>query len=107
MKKLKESWCPEGIRKGLTSYHLKNVLFWECEDHPRDNEWLEEDMTTRLSSMCDRLRTCIRDENLPQYFHPGVNLLSTKNKDVLYQARRHIEQFLRDLVSYLNNHFES
>ncbi|XP_063447832.1 protein mab-21-like 3 [Mytilus trossulus] len=22
MKKLKESWCPEGIRKGLTSYHL-------------------------------------------------------------------------------------
>lgn len=38
MKKLRELfWCPDhDDRDGLTSYHLKNLLFLECEKLPKD-----------------------------------------------------------------------
>ena len=52
MKKLKESWCPKGMKQELTSYHLKNILFWECENHPYDYDWQHDQLTTRISSMC-------------------------------------------------------
>lgn len=105
MKKLKESWCPEGMKQDLTSYHLKNILFWECEDHPHDYEWSDNNLATRLSSMCNRLLKCIREENVPQYFHPRVNLFSTKDIDVLNQVAKNIQRFLRDPVGYLQRHY--
>ncbi|CAC5397072.1 unnamed protein product [Mytilus coruscus] len=105
IKKLKESWCPKGMKHYLTSYHLKNIMFWECEDHPHDYEWSDDNLATRLRSMCDRLFKCIREENVPQYFHPRVNLFSTKDIDVLNQVTRNIERILWDPVSYMQRHF--
>lgn len=105
MKKQKEAWCPNGMKQELTSYHLLNILFWECEDHPHDSEWSEDRVATRLISMCKRLLKCIRGKKLPQYFQPRVDLFLLKDFDVLNQVARKIETFLSDPVSYLHTHF--
>ncbi|CAG2185164.1 unnamed protein product [Mytilus edulis] len=52
MKKLREMWCPKGTKQELTSYHLKNILFWECENHPYDSEWTNDKLSVRVESMC-------------------------------------------------------
>ncbi|CAG2185163.1 unnamed protein product [Mytilus edulis] len=105
MKKLKEKWCPKSMKQELTSYHLLNILFWECERYPQDSEWSEDHVDTKLISMSERLLECIRKNNLPQYFHPRVNLFSTKKIDVLNQVAKNIQQFLRKPVSYIQRYY--
>jgi hypothetical protein len=65
MKKLKESWCPKGMKQELTSYHLKSILFWECENHPYDHEWTHDQLATRIVSMCYLLVSYIQRGILP------------------------------------------
>ncbi|XP_033733572.1 protein mab-21-like 3 [Pecten maximus] len=102
MKRLKdEVWCPPGLKKVLTSYHLKNVLFWECEDHPFDAEWQQELLAKRVRAMTYRLLGYLQRGNLPLYFHTGVNLLSSKDKDVLQQVAKNIKSFVDQPEKYL------
>ena len=101
MKKLKESWCPKGMKQELTSYHLKNILFWECENHPDDYEWTDDQLATRIVSMCCRLVDNIKRGSLPSYFHTGVNLFASKDMDVLRQVERKILDFLQNPRKYL------
>ncbi|XP_052072249.1 protein mab-21-like 3 [Mytilus californianus] len=101
MKKLREKWCPKGYKQELTSYHLKNILFWECENHPYDAEWTNEQLSVRIESMCYLIIQHIQRGNLPLYFHTGVNLLENKDKDVLGQVVQNIFRFLKNPEHYL------
>ncbi|XP_071177923.1 protein mab-21-like 3 [Mytilus edulis] len=94
MKKLREMWCPKGTKQELASYHLKNILFWECENHPYDSEWDNDKLSERIGSMCYRIIEHIRCGNLPLYFHTGVNLLENKDRDILCQVVQNIQMFL-------------
>ncbi|XP_076106668.1 protein mab-21-like 3 [Mytilus galloprovincialis] len=102
MKKLREIWCPKGTKQEITSYHLKNVLFWECENHPFDAEWTNEQLSVRIKSMCYLLIGYIQRDNMPLYFHTGVNLLENKDRDVLSQVEQNIFRFLNNPEHYLN-----
>jgi hypothetical protein len=101
MKKLKESWCPKGKKQELTSYHLKNILFWECEYHPDDSEWTDDQLATRIVSMCSLLVVHIWNANLPLYFHTGVNLFASKDMDELRRVGCKILDFLQYPQKYL------
>ncbi|XP_060068409.1 protein mab-21-like 3 [Ylistrum balloti] len=103
MKRLKEDvWCPPDMKNELTSYHLKNVLFWECEDRPSETEWQQELLAERVTTMTYRLLGYLQRGNLPLYFHTGVNLLSSKDKDVLHQVATNIKSFLDHPQQYLS-----
>lgn len=102
MKKLKESWCPKGMKQELTSYHLKNILFWECENHPYDCDWQHDQLTTRIVSMCYLLVSYIQRGSLPLYFHTGVNLLASKDMEVLHRVELNILDFLQNPQDYLS-----
>jgi hypothetical protein len=101
MKKLKESWCPKGKKQELTSYHLKNILFWECEYHPHDSEWTDDKLAIRIVSMCSLLVDRILDGNLPLYFHIRVNLFASKDMDELRRVGCKIREFLQYPQKYL------
>ncbi|OWF38398.1 Protein mab-21-like 3 [Mizuhopecten yessoensis] len=90
------------LKSELTSYHLKNVLFWECEDHPFDTEWQQELLAARVKSMTYRLLAYIQRGNLPLYFHDGVNLFSNKDKAVLQKVVNNIKAFLEQPKPYLS-----
>lgn len=102
MKKLKESWCPKGMKQELTSYHLKNILFWECENHPYDCDWQHDQLTTRIVSMCYLLVSYIQRGSLPLYFHTGVNLFCSKDMEVLHRVELNILDFLQNPQDYLS-----
>lgn len=103
MKSLRENiWCRAEIKKGLTSYHLKNALFWECEDYPYDTEWQPELLETRVQSMTNRLLRYLQRGRLPLYFNDGVNLLSSKDPAVLKGVMDRIQAFLEQPETYLD-----
>ena len=101
MKKLKEKWCPKNLKQELTSFHLKNILFWECEKFPYDSQWNNDMLSTRIESMCYLLTQHIQREHLPLYFHTKVNLFESKDKDVLHQVEANILDFLQNPLKYL------
>jgi len=95
MKKLREDvWCPKGMKQELTSYHLKNALFWECEGCPSAIKWMPEMLSERVRSMTYRLLGYLQRQNLPLYFNTQVNLLETKDKVVLDAVAGRIAEFL-------------
>ena len=86
LKLLVKSTMDTGFPDIITSYCLKNVVFWICERNPKtmfDNGSL----LVLLESSLEFMRDCIRDEKLPMYLMPERNLLEGKihnrNKDEL------------------------
>lgn len=101
MKKLREVWCSKGTKQILTSYHLKNLYFWECKHHPNDSNWTKEQLSERVESMCKLLIKFIKLWKLPVYFNKGVNLLKNKNKKEFGKVKQKINMFLENPKHYL------
>lgn len=78
----------------LTSYCLKNVVFWLCETTPQEDfviECLLELLTKALNYILD----CVKEENLPMYLMPTRNLLEGKlNKE----NKEKLEELLSQLI---------
>ncbi|XP_063404360.1 protein mab-21-like 3 [Mytilus trossulus] len=98
MKGLREIlWCPfdeDENLKGLTSYHLKNILFLECERLPMDWQWERKLMGKRIIGMCEQLLKHLSEKNLPQYFDRSNNLFKNKDNGALDHAARMINWVL-------------
>ena len=58
----------------ICTYHLKNLLFWECEERCK-TFWKEENITFCIIKIMDRLEECLRKGHLPHYIMPNSNLL--------------------------------
>jgi len=101
MKKFRdEIWCREDEKKELTSYVLKNVLFWECEKYPNDQQWSQDKLNRRVTRMTESLLFFLENRCLPLYFNENVNLLETKNVKVLAKIARKINLFLENPTHY-------
>lgn len=92
-------WCPGEDAEnpdGLTSYHLKNILFLECERLPIDWQWESKLMGKRIIGMCERLLKHLREKNLPQYFNRSINLFKNKDHGALNRASRKLYKFINE-----------
>lgn len=69
----------------ISTYLLKNILFWECENRENDF-WREDNSAKCLLSMMDRLEECLRKGHLPHYIMPDSNILHDEDQDKLDQA---------------------
>lgn len=90
-------WCSGDEAKssdGLTSYHLKNILFLECERLPMDRHWTMDLLDKRIIDMCKQLLKHLSEHHLPQYFNRPMNLLENKVDKALDRAARKIDKFL-------------
>ncbi|XP_064609855.1 protein mab-21-like 3 [Liolophura sinensis] len=94
-----ECWCPNGIKQVLTSYHLKNLLFWACEQNPLDGDWTQDKLAERFLGMTRQLLAHLRQRNLPMYFYPKINLFKEKDAEYLDQVAERVEKFLYDPVA--------
>lgn len=101
MKKLRDIWCPKGRKQILTSYHLKNIYFCECENHPTDSDWTKEQLCVRVKSMCNLLIKRIQLWKLPVYFHTGIDLFKNKDKKEFDKVELKITDFLEKPKDYL------
>ncbi|EDO42726.1 predicted protein [Nematostella vectensis] len=71
----------------LTSYHLKTIVFYECERFPDPSDWDSSKLAERFKSAVLLLQYFIKKKYLPHYFIQNLNLFGTpKFNDQVFQS---------------------
>ncbi|KAI0227343.1 hypothetical protein LSAT2_022172, partial [Lamellibrachia satsuma] len=85
----------------LCSYHLKMLLFWQCEKIP-DIEWSSEaGLATMFLCLLDELVYCVATHCLPHYFIPENNLFEHVHSDFLADIARTVSCIRRNPLQYV------
>jgi len=82
----------------ISTYYLKNLLFWECETKEEDF-WKEENSAICLLFMLDRLKECLEAHHLPHYIMPQSNLLQYEDPASLNEAAVIVQDVRRAILS--------
>ncbi|XP_013417428.2 uncharacterized protein LOC106178685 isoform X1 [Lingula anatina] len=84
----------------LSSYHLKNVLFWLCEKIPRSH-WTEPNIYHLLITFLNEMLGCLVRGCLPHYFVPEGNLFARVPKAHLRQLARSVKKSRNNMIEVL------
>ena len=83
LKIIKEELIKQEIKEDtLTSYHFKTCMLYILENTPSEL-WVPENMVGCLIMCLRQIHLWIRDENIPNYFIPGENMLDRITKPEL------------------------
>ena len=94
LKMIKKFYFPEVI----STYYLKNLLFWECEKRGQVF-WREDNSGSCLLFMLDRLQECLESRHLPHYIMPQSNLLMYKDPSRLKEAAVQVAEVRCNILS--------
>ena len=94
LKMIKKFYFPEVI----STYYLKNLLFWECEKRG-EVFWREENSANCLLFMLDRLQECLESRHLPHYFMPQSNILTYEDPSRLEEATVQVAEVRCNILS--------
>ena len=93
LKVIKKFYFPDVI----STYYLKNLLFWECERKGEDF-WREDISASCLLFMLDRLQECLEAHHLPHYVMPQSNLLMYEDPAKLNDAAVVVGEVRRNIL---------
>ncbi|XP_039266091.1 putative nucleotidyltransferase MAB21L1 [Styela clava] len=85
--------------KSLNNYHMKTLVLYECEKHPREEEWIEVCIGDRLLGILIQFISCLQCRRFPHYFLPGVDLLAGSNPAILETAARTVWRLAREVIT--------
>ena len=94
LKMIKKFYFPDVV----STYYLKNVLFWECESKG-EVFWREDNSASCLLFMLDRLHECLEAHHLPHYIMPQSNLLMYEDPAKLNEAAVIVDEVRRNILS--------
>lgn len=102
IQEMKDSSSYLSVEKVPSSYHLKTIFLWKCEEKPL-KEWnnLLESVVDLLKNLVDHLRK----GNIPQYFIPENNLIDDIKQNVLGSVADGIMTAINDLPTILHHVF--
>uniref|UniRef100_H2YVY4 Uncharacterized protein n=1 Tax=Ciona savignyi TaxID=51511 RepID=H2YVY4_CIOSA len=83
----------------LTNYHMKTLLLYESEKHPRDEEWTNDAVGDRIQGTLLQLVSCLRCRRLPHFFLPGVDLFASYSPSSLDVAARQVWCLAREIIT--------
>ena len=83
----------------ISSYHLKTLLLYECEKHPRELEWDDTCLGDRLNGILLQLISCLQNRRCPHYFLPNVDLFKGKSTTAMDNAAKQVWRILRELLT--------
>lgn len=90
----------------LKSYHLKTILFYECEAKPQSQQWSTNCLGERFLGLLHRLENCLQQKSCPHYFIRDFNLFEPldcqKCLELAGRVRRIRSQPEQELVRLLN-----
>ena len=81
----------------ISTYHLKQLLFWECEKNDK-TFWKEENIVHCLLHMLDILIECLKKGHLPHYIIRGSNLLQNVDADLLREVGETVIDLRQNLL---------
>jgi len=94
LKMIKKYYFPDTI----STYYLKNLLFWECETKD-EAFWKEDNSANCLLLMLDRLKECLEAHHLSHYIMPQSNLLQYEDPASLNEAAVIVEDTRKAILS--------
>ena len=89
----------------LKSYHLKTMLFYECEEHPNPGKWDAGCLGERFIGLLRRLEKCLKQRNCPHYFMRDFNVFEGFNEQQFDVLCGKIQNILKNPETVLNGLF--
>ncbi|KAI8508861.1 protein mab-21-like 2 [Branchiostoma floridae] len=83
----------------LNSYHMKTMVLYECEKHPREIDWDETCLGDRLNGILLQLISCLQCRKCPHYFLPNVDLFHGKAPSALENAAKQTWRLAREILT--------
>ncbi|XP_024432361.3 cyclic GMP-AMP synthase [Desmodus rotundus] len=97
LEQLKKKYGNRKELKKFCSYHVKTAFFHVCTEYADDGLWQPRDVELCFDRCLECFLQCLREESLPNYFVPGVNLFSQDEVDKLSK------EFLLKQIEYERN----
>ena len=95
LKMIKEYYLSD--HRVISTYHLKNILFWECENKEIDF-WTEDNSGACVLLVMDRLEESLKKRHLPHYIMPESNLLQYEDPDELDKAAEAVRELRENIL---------
>ncbi|CAG9859909.1 unnamed protein product [Phyllotreta striolata] len=83
----------------VTGYHMKTLLLYECEKHPRESEWDESCIADRINGIFLQLISCLQCKRCPHYFLPNLDLFKGKSPSALENASKQVWRLTREMLT--------
>jgi len=83
----------------VTVHVLQTLVLYECEKHPREEDWEEAHVGDRISGILMQLISCLQCRKCPHYFLPSVDLFRGKSSQALDTAAKLTWGLLRELLT--------
>ncbi|GJQ75179.1 putative Mab-21 protein [Trypoxylus dichotomus] len=83
----------------VSSYHMKTLLLYECEKHPREIEWDESCIADRINGIFLQLISCLQCRRCPHYFLPNLDLFKGKSANALENAAKQVWRLTREMLT--------
>ncbi|KFP44304.1 Protein mab-21-like 2 [Chlamydotis macqueenii] len=80
----------------LNNYHMKTLLLYECEKHPRETDWDEACLGDRLNGILLQLISCLQCRRCPHYF---LDLFQGKPHSALESAAKQTWRLAREILT--------
>ncbi|CAC5413024.1 unnamed protein product [Mytilus coruscus] len=74
----------------LTSYHVKNMMFWFCEQMYGPADWSENTIGERMIELLDYIIKALDHHSIPNYFVPPNNLISHRENGAIDATKKEI-----------------
>ncbi|TKS80786.1 putative nucleotidyltransferase MAB21L1 [Collichthys lucidus] len=83
----------------LNNYHMKTLVSYECEKHPRESDWDENCLGDRLNGILLQLISCLQCRRCPHYFLPNLDLFQGKPHSALENAAKQTWRLAREILT--------
>merc|ERR1711950_62848 len=83
----------------VTVHVLQTLVLYECEKHPREEDWEDSHVGDRISGILMQLISCLQCRKCPHYFLPSVDLFRGKSPSSLDNAAKQTWRLIRELLT--------
>jgi len=83
----------------VSVHTIQTLMMFECEKHPREDEWEDARLGDRISGILMQLISCLQCKRCPHYFLPNVDLFRAKSPSSLDNAAKLAWRLLRELLT--------
>jgi len=83
----------------VTVHVIQTLMLFECEKHPREDEWEDARLGDRISGILMQLTSCLQCKRCPHFFLPNVDLFRNKSPSLLDNAAKLSWRLLRELLT--------
>jgi len=83
----------------VSVYILQTLMLYECEKHPREEEWEDCHVGDRISGIIMQLISCLQCRKCPHFFLPNVDLFRGKTPASLDNAAKLAWRLMRELLT--------